>query len=405
MAGKTIALLGTMDSKGEEFGFVKGILEKQGINTLVIDAGTFEPTLAPDIDAAEVAQAAGADLEALRKASDRGSTVTAMCQGAAVVVKEAFNAGRFDGIMSLGGSGGTSIAAAAMKELPVGVPKMIVSTLASGDTSAFVGAKDITMMYSVVDIAGLNKLSQRILANAAYAMAGMVQGEVPGSDDKPLVAATMFGVTTPCVEHARKIVEDAGYEVLVFHATGSGGKAMEELIREGYFAGVMDVSTTEWCDQLVGGVMPGGEDRLEAAAKAGIPQVVAPGALDMVNFHARDTVPDKFSDRNLYVHNPVITLMRTTPQECAQLGRIIASKLNMATGPVTFFWPAKGVSMIDAQGQPFHDPEADQAFIECFKETINENVALIEMDCHINDPEFAEAMAQQIIGNLESANK
>ncbi|MDQ5808556.1 MAG: Tm-1-like ATP-binding domain-containing protein, partial [Actinomycetota bacterium] len=309
-----------------------------------------------------------------------------------------YDEGRIQGVLSAGGSGNTAIATAAMQALPVGVPKLMVSTMAAGDTRDYVGGVDVTLMASVTDVAGLNSISSRILANAAAAMAGMVQAppvEVAGG--RPLVAATMFGVTTPCVTRARERLEEHGYEVLVFHATGTGGKAMEALVDGGFLAGVLDATTTELCDELVGGVLSAGPDRLEAAGRAGLPQVVSLGALDMVNFGARDTVPPRFEGRNLYVHNPSVTLMRTTPQECAELGRRIAAKLAAATGPVSLFVPLRGVSLIDAEGQPFHDPEADAALFGALRDGLaGSPVDLVELDHNVNDEEFAIAMADRL---------
>jgi uncharacterized protein (UPF0261 family) len=289
-----------------------------------------------------------------------------------------------------------------MQAVPVGVPKIMVSTLASGDTSPYVQSKDICMMYSVVDIAGINRLSRQILANAAGAIVGMVNAEVPAvTADKPLIAATMFGVTTACVTKAREILEAAGYEVLVFHATGTGGQAMEDLIKGGFLAGVLDVTTTELADELVGGILSAGPDRLEAAGESGLPQVVAPGALDMVNFGPPDTVPEKFSDRLFYQHNPTVTLMRTTPEETAELGRIMARKLSEAQGPTTVIIPIQGVSAIDKTGQPFDSPEARTAWIENLKAHIGNNVTVIEMDTHINDDEFATKLAETLLDSVQ----
>jgi uncharacterized protein (UPF0261 family) len=303
--------------------------------------------------------------------------------------------GRLDAIAGVGGSGNSAIATAAMRALPVGVPKLMVSTLASGDTRPYVGAVDVTMTYSVVDISGVNSISARILANAAGAIAGMAKATVPPVAEKPLVAATMFGVTTPCVTRARERLEELGYEVLVFHATGTGGQSMEALARGGYRAGVLDVTTTELADDLVGGVLSAGPDRLEAAGAAGIPQVVSLGALDMVNFGPRDTVPQRFADRNLYVHNPTVTLMRTTPDECAELGRRIGRKLSAANGPTALFVPLRGVSAIDVEGQPFYDPAADAALLAGLRETLD-GVETRELDTDVNDPAFAVAAADRL---------
>ncbi|MDX2137689.1 MAG: Tm-1-like ATP-binding domain-containing protein, partial [Chloroflexota bacterium] len=347
---KTILLIGTLDTKGAEFDYVRDLIHARGLSTLLLDTGTFAPQTQPDIGAEAVAAAAGADLAALRSANDRGDAVLKMTRGAAALVPTLYAEGKFDGVLGLGGSGGTAIATAAMRALPVGVPKLMVSTVASGDVAPYVGVQDITMMYSVVDVAGINRLSRRILANAAGMICGAVEQSIPTAQDKPMIGLTMFGVTTPCVIRVRERLEAAGYEALVFHATGSGGRAFESLIASGYFVGVADITTTEWCDELVGGVLSAGPTRLDAAARAGIPQVVSLGALDMVNFWALETVPERFKGRTLYAHNANVTLMRTTPDECAQLGRIIAGKLNAATGKTVLFIPLRGVSMIDAEG-------------------------------------------------------
>jgi uncharacterized protein (UPF0261 family) len=312
-----------------------------------------------------------------------------------------YEAGRVDGVISLGGSGGTSIATHAMLGLPVGLPKVMVSTMASGNVAPYVDVKDVTMMYSVVDVAGLNRLSRRILANAAGAISGMVEQDVPPGEDKPLITATMFGVTTPCVTAVREALEAKGYEVLVFHATGSGGRAMESLIDGGFITAVADITTTEWCDELVGGVLSAGPHRLEAAARKGLPQVVSLGALDMVNFGGIETVPEAFKGRTLYKHNATVTLMRTTPEECAQLGKIIAEKLNATTGLTVLFVTLKGVSMIDAVGQPFYSAEADAALFDALRQTLDRSkVELVELDLHINDPAFATAMAERLLAML-----
>ena len=400
---KTVGIVGTMDTKGIEFAFIKSQIESAGVSTCVINTGVLgEPELTPDVSADEVAQAGGSSLQALRDEGDRGNSVAVMAQGAATLVAEKQAAGEIDGIISLGGSAGTTIGTTAMQAVPVGVPKIMVSTLASGDTSPYVQSKDICMMYSVVDIAGINRLSRQILANAAGAIVGMVNAEAPAvAADKPLIAATMFGVTTPCVTKAREVLEAAGYEVLVFHATGTGGQAMEDLVKGGFLAGVLDVTTTELADELVGGVLSAGPDRLEAAGEFGLPQVVAPGALDMVNFGPPDTVPEQFSDRLFYQHNPTVTLMRTTPEETAELGRIMARKLSEAQGPTTVIIPTQGVSAIDSTGQPFDSPEARTAWIENLKAHIGDNVTVIEMDAHINDDEFATKLAETLLESIQ----
>jgi uncharacterized protein (UPF0261 family) len=399
----TVVLLGTLDTKGAEYGYLRDRLREHRVDVLLVDAGIFEPQIDADIRQEEVAAAAGADLEALRDAGDRGAAVEAMCLGAAEVVRRLHGEGRLDGFLSVGGSGNSSIGAAAARALPVGVPKLIVSTVASGDTRPYMGANDVSMTYSVVDISGLNRISERILSNAAGAIAGMAKVSVPESGEgQPLIGATMFGVTTPAVTRARERLEELGYEVLVFHATGTGGQSMEALARGGFLAGVLDLTTTELADDLVGGVLSAGPDRLEAAGELGLPQVVSLGALDMVNFGPRETVPPQFEDRDIYVHNPTVTLMRTTPEECAELGRRIARKLSSASGPTALFVPLKGVSMIATEGGPFHDPAADEALFSALRTGLEENAALgegvelYELDLEVNDPAFADAMANRL---------
>lgn len=411
----TVLLVGTFDTKGEEYAFVRSSLVERGTEVLTMDLGVLDgvaPGFPVDINAEQVARAGGGSLPAMRAAGDRGSAVAVMQRGAAALVRDLYAAQRFDGILGLGGGGGTTMITAAMRELPVGVPKMMVSTMASGNVAPYVDVKDVTMMYSVVDIAGLNPISRRVLRNAANAIAGMCRAEpfVARSDERgarddagrPLIAATMFGVTTPCVTAARKRLEDAGYDVLVFHATGSGGRAMEGLIDDGYFAGVLDVTTTEWCDEVVGGALTAGPERLSAAARKGIPQVVSVGALDMVNFGAMDTVPERFRSRTLYQHNASVTLMRTTPDECREIGRRIGEKLSTARGPVVLMVPVRGVSMLDSDGKPFHDPGADRALFDSLNEHVGPGVRVREIDAHINDTEFAHAMADELLGLLSS---
>jgi uncharacterized protein (UPF0261 family) len=305
--------------------------------------------------------------------------------------------------LAAGGSGNTAIATSAMRALPVGVPKLMVSTVAAGDTRAYIGASDLSLMASVTDVAGINSISGRILANAAAAMAGMVGApRVQLGEQRPLIGATMFGVTTPAVTAARESLEQQGYEVLVFHATGTGGMAMEGLIDSDFIAGVLDLTTTELADRLVGGVLAAGPARLEVAGRKGLPQVVSLGALDMVNFGPRDTVPPQFESRNLYIHNPSVTLMRTTVEENAELGRIIAEKLSGARGPVALFIPLKGVSAIDVEGGPFHDPDADRALFQALRENLSENVEVHELERNINDPDFAAAMVDRLVEYLQT---
>jgi uncharacterized protein (UPF0261 family) len=329
--------------------------------------------------------------------NDRGVAIEAMARGAAIVLERLHAEGRVDGVLGLGGSGNSTIIAQAMRALPVGVPKLLVSTVASGDTRPYVGAVDIAMMYSVVDIAGINRISAQIMTNAAAMIAGAATARVPDlGPERPLIGASMFGVTTPSVTAARERLEELGYEVLVFHATGAGGQSMEALARAGYLAGVLDVTTTELADELVGGVLSAGPDRLEAAGEQGLPQVVSLGALDMVNFGPRESVPERFGDRNLYVHNATVTLMRTTPEECLELGRQIGRKLSAAQGPLVLFVPLKGVSAIAVEGQVFHDADADAALLRGLDETLSPAIERHDLDTDINDPAFAHAMADRL---------
>jgi uncharacterized protein (UPF0261 family) len=320
-----------------------------------------------------------------------------MARGVAHVVRQLHDEGKIDGVLGMGGSAGTAIGTSAMRALPVGFPKVMVSTVAAGDTAPYVGSKDVTMIPSVVDVAGVNSISARIYSNAVGAVVGMVETPAPDVAPRPLLAATMFGNTTPLVDRCREILEAEGYEVLVFHATGTGGRTMESLIEQGFISGVLEVSPTEWADELVGGVLTAGPTRLDAAARQGVPQVVVPGCLDMVNFWARDTVPDKFGDRLFYEWNPNVTLMRTTPEENAELGRILAEKGNASEGPVAYLLPLQGVSMLDAPGKEFWWPEADRALFEAIKTHARSSSTVREMDNNVNDQAFADAVAAQLL--------
>lgn len=401
----TVVIIGTLDTKSEEIGFARDVIRSQGIDVHVIDTGVVgEPGFEPDTDAETVAEAAGTSLTHLREDADRGEAMEAMGEGAAAIAQRMHDEGTLAGVLGLGGSGNTSIATTAMRALPVGVPKLMVSTMASGDIEPYVGATDVMMLYSVADIEGLNQLSRRVIANAALAMVGMVANDPDVEvEEKPTIGITMFGVTTPCAKTARAYLEDRGYETIVFHATGTGGRAMENLIEEGVIDGVLDITTTEWADELVGGVLNAGPERLDAAAERGIPQVVSTGALDMVNFGPRESVPEKFEDRTFHIHNPQVTLMRTTTEENAELGRIIGEKLNAATGPTALALPLGGVSMIDVEGEDFYDPEADAALFEALRETVDEHVELIEMETDINDEAFAETIAEQLDAYMREA--
>lgn len=426
-----VYLLATLDTKGPEAEFIRDQLRSHGVETRLVDTGCLgAPAVVADVTRNAVFSAAGTDLLQVVARNDRGEAVTLAAAGAAQIVADAWRDGQLSGVLSIGGSAGTTIGTAAMRALPVGVPKVMVSTLASGQVRPYVGDKDVAMFNSVVDIAGINRLSRRVLGNAAAAMAGMVRFATPTSAaqwaadgashsaasgkstapttnaspsadrttdaDKPLVAATMFGVTTPCVQHARQILEQHGYEVLVFHATGNGGQAMESLINDGLIAGVLDITTTELADELVGGILSAGPDRLTAAARRGVPQVVSVGALDMVNFGPPDSVPEKFRNRKFHRHNPTVTLMRTTPEENSQLGDEIGRKMSAAHGPATIMLPLQGISAIDRAGQSFDDPDARLALFHAIRHYAD-RVKIVELDRHINDIDFAAAAARELL--------
>ena len=376
---KTVAIIGTFDTKGEEFAYVKARFEELGINTLTIHCGVFDPQTMPDVPNTEVAAAVDIEMSTIVEKKDRAFATETMTRGVEKLLPTLYANGRFDGVFSMGGSGGTTIATAGMRKLPIGVPKVMVSTMASGDTSPYIGASDIAMFPSIVDVAGINSFSATIFNNAIAAMTGMLEHVAPKHEDnKPLVAATMF------------------------HATGTGGKCMEALVNGGFIKGVLDLTTTEWCDEVVGGVLAAGPDRCSAAALNGVPAVVSVGADDMVNFGPWETVPEQYKSRNLYKHNPTVTLMRTTAEENEQIGHAIAEKVNMSIGPCAVMLPLKGVSMIDAEGQPFYGPEEDAALFKTLKDEIDPAKAeVVEMDAHVNDDEFAIAAAQKLIDLME----
>lgn len=398
-----VFLPGTFDTKGIEFAFLKSLLEKQGFHCICADAGVLNPpSFAPDISREDVFIAAGTTLKKILLEQNRGNAVEAAAKGLAKIALELFNQRKIHGVLGMGGSAGTTLGTAAMRALPFGVPKIMVSTLASGQVRPFVGVKDITMMHSVVDISGLNRISTKILTNAAHAMVGMLNAPASNPNlEKTLLAATMFGVTTPCVELGRNILEQSGREVLVFHATGTGGLTMESFIRDGLIKGVLDITTTELADELVGGILSAGNERLTAAGIMGIPQVISVGALDMVNFGPMDTVPEKFRNRRLHAHNSNVTLMRTTPEENALLGKEIALKANAAKGATAIIFPLRGISALDALGNPFWWPEANHALKESLKLGLNPDVEYIELDLHINDTAFGEACALKLINYLK----
>ena len=402
----TVVLAGTLDTKGNEYAYVQDRLREHGVDVILVDVGVLgEPLVTPDIGREVVVAAGGAELAELVAARDRGRAIEAMAAGLGAVVRELHEAGKLDALLGLGGGGGSALLAAAMRELPIMVPKLLVSTMIGGETRSFASVTGITVMHAIVDIAGLNHISERVFTQAAAAAAAMAQARAtarPAGADRPLLGATMFGVTTPCVTVARERLEALGYEVLVFHATGTGGKTLEHLVRDGTITGVLDTTTTELADDLVGGVLSAGPDRLEAAGELGIPQVVSLGALDMVNFGPMETVPTQFKNRLLYKHNPSVTLMRTTPEECAELGKRLAQKLNQARGPVTLFLPLRGISSIATAGQVFHDPDADAALIGAIRETISSHVTVREIDTDINDPAVATAMADALHDHLHA---
>ncbi len=392
---KTVVIAGALDTKGAEFALVKELIEAHGCRAIVIDFGILgEPAFIPDVSNQEVARTGAADLEQLRQTRQRQEAIDTMGSGLALIVRRLFNEGKLHGMLGMGGSGGTSIATAGMRALPVGVPKVMVSTLASGDVRPYVGPTDIVMMPSVVDVAGINRISGKIYANAAAAIAGMVQAEPPAIvDEKPLVTASMFGNSTPCVDHARSILEAQGYEVLIFHATGIGGRTMEALIAEGHVVGSLDITMTELADEVCGGGASAGPDRGMAASRAGIPAVIVPGCVDMANFGALDSLPPRYRDRNLYQWAPSATLLRTNVEENQRIGEMIAAVANAATAPVAIALPLKGVSMLDSIDGAFWDPAADGACFDSIKGNLRSDIPVVELDYNINDPSFAEAVA------------
>lgn len=403
--GKNIALIGALDTKGPDYQFVKELIEKRGHYALTINTGVLgEPLFEPDVPAERVALAGGVPLEELRKKKDKSLAMSVMTQGISQVVKELFDQGLIDGAMSMGGSNGTMIGTSGLRVLPVGVPKVMVSTVASGDTQSYVGISDIVMVPSILDVAGLNRISAKIYTNAVGTIVGMVESEEPTIETKPLITATMFGNTTQLVNQCTNLLEEKGYEVLVFHATGTGGKTMESLIDQGYIMGVLDLTTTELADELAGGVLSAGPTRMDTAGKWALPQVIAPGCLDMVNFWGISTVPDKYRNRLLYSWNDNITLMRTNPEENAKLGRLLAEKANLSKGEVAIFLPLQGVSELDAPGKEFWWPEADKALFDAIREHLRKDIPIYELDCNINDDMFAEAVTNKLLDMLQHEN-
>jgi uncharacterized protein (UPF0261 family) len=399
-----VLLIGTLDTKGRELGFLRDRLRSEGLKVLVIDAGSGDPeSIEPEISRHRVFEAAGSSLDEVHRHRDRGRAVTEATRGVALLVEQLLVDGEVEGLLAIGGSAGTTIGTTAMRAAPFGLPKIMVSTLASGETRPYVGGSDLMMLPSIADLAGLNRITRRVLTNAADAMIGMVRGQSTpdpeaSASDGPLITATMFGVTTPCVDRARTRLEAQGAEVIVFHATGVGGQAMERLICDGHVDGVLDLTTTELADELVGGVLSAGPDRLTAAVDAGVPQVVSVGALDMVNFGPLETVPDRFRSRTFHVHNPTVTLMRTQSTECKAIGEQIAQVLWNARVETIVLIPERGVSALDAPGQPFYDPEADSALFSAIRDGLRgaTHTRVESLPMHLNDPAFADAAVARL---------
>ncbi len=399
---KTVLMIGAFDTKGPEYAFLRERITAAGCDVLAVNTGVLGTTdlFEVDVEADELASAGGGDLAKLRADQDRGEAMKVMCAGAAAVAKRLHEQGRFDGIIGMGGTGGSTVVTSAMRALPVGVPKVCVSTAASGDTSAYVGTKDVTMIPSIVDVAGVNRISRIIFAQAAGAICGMVSEQVsPTTDERPIIAASMFGNTTECVDACREALSGAGYEVLVFHATGTGGRTMESLVREGLVDAVLDITTTEWADTVCGGVFDAGADRLSAPGEMGVAHLIVPGCVDMANFGGPETVPAKYKDagRTFYEWNPSVTLMRTNVEENRQMGQAFAAKANAATGPVAFLIPLKGVSILDGDGEMFCDRAADAAMFDAIKADLKDGIPVEEIDCNINDPAFAAKAVEMML--------
>jgi uncharacterized protein (UPF0261 family) len=395
----TVAIIASLDTKAEEAAYLRQRIEAAGVEAMLVDFGTTTPGVVPHVEAATIAGLGGSSIAGLRRERDRAAAIDAMIAGAASWAADAYVRGSISGIISIGGSGGTAVGTAAMRALPFGAPKVMVSTVAAADVRPYVGIKDITMINSVVDFAGLNPISEAVLRNAAAAVAAMALASREASPlgGQRLVAATQFGVTTPAIETAQKLLREAGFTLVPFHATGVGGQTMESLIADGFFEAVLDLTTTEWADEVVGGTLSAGPTRLEAAARAGLPQVIAPGALDMVNFFGTEGVPHNLAGRLIHHHNANVALMRTTARENAEIGQRIAEKLNAAKGPVTVLFPLRGVSALDAEGKPFFDPEADRALFAALDRNLEPHVRFEGLDLHINDDAFAAACVAELL--------
>jgi uncharacterized protein (UPF0261 family) len=403
---KTICIIGAFDTKGEDHAFLRQELLKLGHQVLTINIGVLgTTTLFPvDFEATEVLKSVGIDLNQIRAQGDKAAAMKALDQGSPNLVRRLYEQGKFAGIIGMGGSGGSAIIASAMRSLPIGIPKVLVSTVASGDVSFYVRGKDITIIPSIVDVAGLNRISRLIYARAAGAISGMVQNEPPpAGEDRPIITASMFGNTTDCVNACVKSLNEKGFELLVFHATGAGGRAMETLVADGLVEAVLDITTTEWADELCQGVFSAGSERLDAPGRSGVPHLIVPGCVDMANFGAPSTVPERFrqAKRLFYEWNPSVTLMRTNAEENRQMGEIFANKANAATGPVAFLIPLRGVSMLDGDGQPFCDREADRAMFDAIKANVKPGIPVIEVDLNINDPAFAAKAVEMMLDLIQ----
>ena len=403
---KKICLVGAFDTKSVEYAFVREQILARGHEVLTVNTGIMGSTdLFPvDVQASEVAQAGDGSLEQLRERKDRGEAMKVMCAGAPAIVKSLYDGRMIDGIIGMGGTGGTAVVTSAMRALPIGIPKVCVSTTASGDVGVYVGTKDITMIPSIVDVAGINRISRIVFSRAAGAICGMVETDIPeNAGDKPVIAASMFGNTTPCVNACVENLSIEGYEVLVFHATGTGGKTMESLVREGLVDAVLDITTTEWADTVCGGVFDAGPERLDAAGQMGIPHLIVPGCVDMANFNGMDTVPKKYkkAKRTFYEWTPSVTLMRTNKAENKKMGKAFAQKANAARGPVAFLIPLRGVSVLDGDNQPFCDREADKAMFDATKANLKKGIEVVEMDNNINDPEFSAKAVEMMLALIK----
>ena len=398
-------MLGCFDTKGEVFSFLRQCLLAQGEVVITLNTGVMGTTdyFPVDFEADQVAREADFSITDLREEADRGQAVEVMGKGAAQIVARLVAEGRIKGAIGMGGGGGTYIALSAMQAIPLVVPKLCLTTVAANDLSRQMGNKNITLMPSVVDVAGLNSIIKPLIAQAAVAICAMANVAATAEDatTQGTIAISMFGNTTACVDQCSELLKEQGYEVLAFHATGVGGKTMEALIREGHFNAVLDVTTTELADELCGGILSAGPKRLTAAAEMGIPQVVVPGCLDMVNFAQWDTVPERYQSRERYRWAPDVTLMRTNEDENRQLGQILAQKLNRSSAAVAVLLPRKGLSQIDAEGGVFYGPETNAVLFEAIKKHAQENVAVIEVDAHINDEAFSRALVTTLVSMLK----